>query len=384
MLTLLKSGNETKHIPVVVTATVLQEGRTRQQQANGFLTLPVQPQRLQLTLQQLLSDPQQAKPTPTPPSLTILRLFGGNAEAHPLVSGVDLSELFRSHHYRILESDDLEQAELLASVWQPNVVILEGVPLTGLAETNADPAIAGHIPPQDYLKHLSRHPILAALPIITLDAAVAQAANQVPGLQVFPCLLNTPTPAEPTAEPDLSMLLQVIQMAAGHRWRSTILAVDLAVLSSQSVQEGAAAGHAEGKRPTRDRPPRQPSTHIAHFPQESEWLQALTHYLQTAGFEALIGQSWQEVSQQITSHSVDVLVLCWTDSAPQPAALSQLSQLREQRGDLPIIVLDHRDPELVATHQMPLPEPVQQLATVTLSPPIAMAELLNAIQQTLR
>jgi len=73
-------------------------------------------------------------------------------------------------NHRVLEADDLEQAELLARFWQPDIVLLDKA-----------------IPDPAYLKQLCQHPSLKD-PLVTLDAATTEAANKVTGLSVFPCL----------------------------------------------------------------------------------------------------------------------------------------------------------------------------------------------------
>jgi len=356
VLTLLKSGAETQHLPVVVTATVIDETRALHHQADGFLKLPVKTPKLQSVLQELLPGTRnQETRTPTT-ALTILRLFNLDRSQYGPAQSLELSDLLRSRQYRILESDDMEQAELLAGVWKPHVILLEGA--------SSDPTA--------YLQQLSYRPILAALPIVTLNAEVAQAANQIAGLRVFPCLLTEENTAGHLALTHTT-LLQVIQVAAGCVWQPTVLAVDLSMLTSDRLQ------------PPQNSEMVERATEVGgKFPQETEWLQALMQYLQTAGIEGLIGHSWREVMQQLTSQTVDLLLLCWTNGEPQPEAIEYLTQLHQLKPKPPVIVLDHRDPELGETTLIPLPEQVRELATQILSPPIAMAELLEQIQQTLR
>lgn len=356
VLTLLKSGAETQHLPVVVTATVIDETRALHHQADGFLKLPVKTQKLQSVLQALLPGTRnQETRTPTT-ALTILRLFNLDQSQSGPAQSLELSDLLRSRQYRILESDDMEQAELLAGVWKPHVILLEGA--------SSDPTA--------YLQQLSYRPILAALPIVTLNAEVAQAANQIAGLRVFPCLLSEANTANHSSLSHTT-LLQVIQVAAGCLWQPTVLAVDLSMLTSDRLQPPQNSEMAERTTEV-----------VGKFPQETEWLQALMQYLQTAGIEGLIGHSWPEVMQQLTSQTVDLLLLCWTNGEPQPEAIECLTQLHQLNPKPPVIVLDHRDPELGETTLIPLPEQVRELATQILSPPIAMAELLEQIQQTLR
>jgi hypothetical protein len=49
---------------------------------------------------------------------------------------------------------------------------------------------------------------LAALPLVILDAQTTEAANQIDGLSVFPCLISH-------NQKDLANVIQVIKIAAG-------------------------------------------------------------------------------------------------------------------------------------------------------------------------
>lgn len=83
---------------------------------------------------------------------------------------------------RVLEAEDIEQAQLLAQIWQPDVVLWD-MP-TAIAE----------------VERLDQYDSLLALPLVTLDSSVSRAASHVAGLKVFPCL-------------ELSLLPQVLTLA---------------------------------------------------------------------------------------------------------------------------------------------------------------------------
>ena len=93
--------------------------------------------------------------------------------------------------YRIIEADSLEQAHTLASIWQLDVIILDGYQI---AE------------PTSYLRSLLESEYLSNLPLITLDARTTEAGNQLKRLNVYPCLL-------PSEERRIEDLLQVIEIA---------------------------------------------------------------------------------------------------------------------------------------------------------------------------
>ncbi|MFN3679208.1 histidine kinase dimerization/phospho-acceptor domain-containing protein [Thermosynechococcus sp.] len=71
-------------------------------------------------------------------------------------------------HLRLLEAEDLEQADLLVEIWQPDVLIWDL--------------------PTDEVAHLENHPKLRALPIITLAEDSSRAIHQLGDVAVFPCL----------------------------------------------------------------------------------------------------------------------------------------------------------------------------------------------------
>jgi signal transduction histidine kinase/DNA-binding response OmpR family regulator len=350
VLTLLKSKPETRQIPVVITSTQVDEEQAHRCQADGLLSLPVQAKALRQVVRRLVLETQAPESPPRPANvLTVLRLSPGlwSASASVTAETALLNHLLHSRYYRILEADDLEQAELLARVWKPNVVLFDGKPL------NAD----------DYFQQFSQHTFLASLPLVTLDVEATEAANQVLGLLVFPCLITSEARRSPDADPASAALLQVIQVAAGYAWRPTILAIDAAMLplSVETSQTEPSATQTER--------------------QETKWLQALMQYLQTAGLRGSVGRSWQEVLQQVQSQTVDLLLLCWTDAMPTETTLQILADLQALEPKPPLLVLDHRqssqDEPLDAID--PLPDRLQQLATQILPLSLPMPQLLEQI-----
>ncbi len=357
VLTLLKSSPETRQIPVVVTATQVDEAHTHRSYADGWLSLPIQTKALRQTLKQLVTESEELATSPCPSNaLTILRLRSTvQLDDSRAIATTDPTPLLHSCHYQVLEADDLEQAELLARVWKPNVVLLD-VPV---AEPNT------------FFQEFSHHPFLASLPLVTLDQETTQAANQIPGLLVFPCLAEPATVPSAAGTPETSPLLQVIQVAAGYPWRPSILAVDLATLPASLDTNP---------------PSPSPDSSPGNFLKEAEWLQALIQYLQTAGLRGLMGRSWQEVIQQIQSQSIDLLLICWTTPQPEPITLERLTALAQLENIPPILVLDHRlrdesDPSLSGTG---FPEILQRLASQILPPSLPMEALLKQIHQVLQ
>jgi nitrogen-specific signal transduction histidine kinase/DNA-binding response OmpR family regulator len=183
-LTLLEADARTQKIPTFITAPLAERHLSQGRGAEGFLSLPVESEALQQSLAGL------ARPSrPLQEQLTILSLQP-LAESERGNSSL-LEQLSQSRH-RVLQVEDLEQAERIARVWRVDVLVLDGSQLSE---------------PLPYLRSLGDCPDLAALPLVILDAESAAAANQVGGLSVFPCL------ALPS-ESGTAQFLQVLEIAA--------------------------------------------------------------------------------------------------------------------------------------------------------------------------
>lgn len=225
VLTLLKSDAQTRHIPVLVTATQAEKQQAYQNKADGFLSLPVQ----KPALFQSLTGLEEPETPTSSKGLTILHLsptetypqtpvdLPTSSDSSNLSSGI--TELLSLQHsdlnYRVLEADDLEQAELLARVWQPDVVLLNAAQI---ADSLA------------YLEQFSLYPGLLSIPLVTLDHQTTEAANQVAGLSVYPCLA-------PDNASKITALLQVLQVAAGMSYMPSILVMDIGERGGTSVEE---------------------------------------------------------------------------------------------------------------------------------------------------
>lgn len=108
-----------------------------------------------------------------------------------LKSWSDSYEKQTGYQHRIIEADSLEQAHNLARIWQLDAIILNGHQI---------------VQPSLYLRSLQESSHLATLPLITLDTRTTEAANQIEGLNVYPCLL-------PAQQRNIANLIQVIQIA---------------------------------------------------------------------------------------------------------------------------------------------------------------------------
>ncbi|MBD2343482.1 ATP-binding response regulator [Anabaena subtropica] len=372
VLTLLKSDSATHHIPVIVTATGAEKDIAFTNRADGFLSLPVEQPSLTPLLEKLCGKAKVQSPgsdtsekTQAKKTLRILRLVDAELESinpHPSLQ-----------EHRVIEVDDLDQAELLARVWQFDVILLD-------VETSLA---------QIYLQELTQHPRLAALPLVTCDVETTLAASQIPGLSVFPCLI--PFGKNHNSEPQqgkIDPLLSVLQIASGICYPPSIFVVDLAMLEdlpqtrrklakSYATEKKAALAGKVAKRGT-------------------EWFQALVQYLQTAGLKATMARCWAEVLQQMRHHSVDLLLICLGESAIHPEVVKALQALEDLPFDLPpILVIDQQlsrtqlssrsKPSLSKKHESAsITAVVQAIATQIVPRSISMEDLLTQIHQNLR
>ena len=102
----------------------------------------------------------------------------------------NMSNSQANYQHRIIEADGLEQAHTLARIWQLDVILLDGHQITE---------------PEQYLRSLQQSSYLAALPLITLDTRTTESANQIEGLNVYPCLI----PAQCRSIEDLAEVIQI-------------------------------------------------------------------------------------------------------------------------------------------------------------------------------
>ncbi|MDE5111883.1 MAG: ATP-binding protein, partial [Trichodesmium sp. St7_bin2_1] len=218
VLTLMKTDTDTCQIPVVITSTIGEKEQGIVNGANEFLSLPVEQSALEQVLAEFTDLPLKEQHYQ---KLVILRLIPGKYDfQQPTTKGSIYEDKFLSLpiEYRMVEADDLAQANLLAKIWQPNVILIE--------------KISNSITPVEFIKKLSQYPTLAAIPLVTLDSETTQAANQVKELSVFPCLAfekidNNLIETKLDYEYLISAFSQVIYIAAGMSWLPTILVMDV-------------------------------------------------------------------------------------------------------------------------------------------------------------
>lgn len=200
ILTVLRTDPATAHLAIIATVPDSAPTSLLQAQVDGILSLPAQLSLLQSWLERLVVMRRDVPETASAPqSLTLLAL--NPLLPDPLVvsrsdpTDADAlppnwaSVLYSSRH-RLLEADDLEQAALLATVWQPDLLLLRG-------DTLADPIA--------YLAQIQAYPELAQRAIVTLNFSPPATLVQTLNLRVFPYQLKTAADASPF----LSYLQQV-------------------------------------------------------------------------------------------------------------------------------------------------------------------------------
>ncbi|RMH72055.1 MAG: response regulator [Cyanobacteria bacterium J007] len=367
VLTLLKSQGQTRQIPIVVVATEADKERALLAGADGFVRTPIDERALAAQMAQIVpsaNDRHDRHDAPGGPltHLTILHLrpletwqsldradfAPSSLDVQPLHSLLSAQiEVERGLHYRVLEAEDLEQAELLARVWQIDAIVLES------GEHLHDPVT--------FLRKFSQYPILAGLPLIPLESETTRAAYQVPGLNVFPCLQYRPD-GERHSTPNIAALVQVIHLATGKHSKPTVLVAELAIAEPGAIAPTRSSG-------------------------ENEWLSALIQYLEKAGFQSAFARSWSKVWHRIQTQSVDLLSICWRDSPASPEVLEVLDRLSETPKRPPILVFDRREVQPSApsdTDRDPLEARLRAIATRILPPSASMGELRSAIEETLK
>ena len=369
LMTLLKYDVLTRHIHVIVTATAAEKEQAFTKQADGFLSLPIKHQPLASLLEKISitnefqhSGLENNSINSQNIPLRILRLV------HPELEVINLYPSLREH--RVIEVDDLDQADLLARVWQFDVILLD----MGISTART------------YLQQLNKHQRLATLPLVTCDVATTLAASQIPGLSVFPCL-SPLTQEDNNQNYQQGALSSVLQIAAGICCPINILVVDINMLSDLPKSK---------RKPIKD--DQSVKNYFLNFEDEQinrgyEWFQALIQYLQTAGFRASIASCWSEVVQQVSHKSVDLLLICLHETAINKEVQKAIESLGNLQLNLPpILVLDQKlnEPNYgnaaksrKQRYTSSVETAVRGIATQILPRSISMEELLIQINQSL-
>jgi CheY-like chemotaxis protein len=337
VLTLLKSDPETCDIPVLVTATPVERDQAMTNGADGFLTLPIDADRLQELIEQLEQRQDDPDHLESLQGLTALYL---NAEDEQAQSGSmqafnhQLNQLLHHYHCHLLEADDLDQAEMIARVWKPSILL-----------------ISPCREPLAYLQQLRDREFLATLPIIPLATDVTTIVQELPQLKLFPCQTGKSSTDPQMLEP--TVLIKTMQMATGRARQPHVLIVDPTQLDH-------------------------PHDHV--ISPASRSLETLAYYLQAAGFQGRIGQSWQDVEQQVRYRTADVMLVALPENWPQSDLLTRLEQIQQIDACPPIFALSHQK---LANSNPQAEKTLQRITYGVVSSSISVRDLLNQIHQAL-
>lgn len=318
VLTLLKSDPSTSSIPVVVTATGADAREAIARGADGFLPLP-------LSSEALADSPigDDSPPTATPSSLTLLRLNGVSGD--PLLTATSGSNGHQEEEWlasavarfdcRLLEAEDLEQAELLAQIWNPQGILLGATPVA-----------------DSYVQELAQRPHLARLPIVALDADTARSAAMEEKLTVYPCLVDPREGSGKALADGIFVALGTIHPRSQDGPR--LLAIDGKTNSVGEASSTVCQGErtpAGGDRETRS---------------SGNWLQASMQYLEMAGYRAAIASSWSEIYTHIERGGVDLVLLdLGRDGKADPSCIAGVEGLMDLATQVPLLVLASVPPE---------------------------------------
>ena len=189
LVKILAADSRTFNIPLLITTETSPQNFAGI--AQNILKFPIS----RATLKKFFT-PIVSRQSVSAQNLTVLRLSLREENTQPAENLIldlvfDNPSFSLSHH--IIEADSLEQAHLLATIWDIDAIIWDGATLESF---------------ETYLEFCAELEILAAIPIITLDRKTTAAANKIPNLSVFPCLL-------PANERSIQKLTEVIQIAAG-------------------------------------------------------------------------------------------------------------------------------------------------------------------------
>jgi len=122
-------------------------------------------------LRPLLDQICQRYPVPLA-GLTMLLLRSPASGDPPSALSAAVQTWLQRYRCRLLQADDLAQANLLSRVWQPQAIVLDSTEPVPLAELQA----------------LARYPALAQLPLVTLVSGAAETEALALGLTLVPCL----------------------------------------------------------------------------------------------------------------------------------------------------------------------------------------------------
>lgn len=222
VMTLLQHDPETRDCPVIVLGDANQQRLAEQRGGPLFLSLPLSPSQLRSGLATVspqlftlvdfaddaLDEPQPGDSSlqpvqPRVPSaphqpifdMTVLHLEPPAAEGTFPSMGAQIDEQLHLHGCRVISTENIEDAELLARIWKPKVVLHSSLDIANLQAIEPGSG-------------------LVKLPFVVLQPEGGEIAKQIPLLRVYSCSLFSNAEVS-TIETDLAILIQVLKVAAG-------------------------------------------------------------------------------------------------------------------------------------------------------------------------
>jgi signal transduction histidine kinase/CheY-like chemotaxis protein len=344
----LRARPESQAVPVIALCEAVDIAKVRQMGIELHLTCPVNGDTLKQHLHSIDSQLAQSSAPAKPITVLFIKTDpnGGtthNSQGSHYHSGSDpssqadepiapasppkssptpdLSAILHPYHCRVLEIDDISQADVLSRVWNPDVMMLSN-------QTSK---------PAEVLGILSQQPDLSTLPIITLTPEHTEIANQFRTLKVFPCLnFNLFDDEQFSTSSMIPPLVEVIRVAAGVQRvpRIAILPMMNAGLVDWSALEGSSRvgnpqdvtqdiiGQAQRKRP------------FMTADQHMTRLDVFVKYCQMAGVHSTIQWSLAELVDFMAQQPLDG-VLIYESFARESGELPSVSVVKTLR------TLDH-------------------------------------------
>lgn len=357
VLLLLKTDVATQHIPIITLSAASEVRKAKDLGADAQLEYPVGVAELYSRLHHVMKGHHE--PRVRTQSMTVLYLNPERASERDEQDGGTLSDssiplsteklnaLVHPLHCRVLEVDDMDQAELLSQVWHPNVILLSNA-VTDYAS---------------WLAFLNQSEVLGNLPVITLTLAHTEAANRDTHLKVFPCLnFNAWNHTWSNSFSDLkqasSPLLEVLQIASGVYRVPHVVVFTPDYVGSDDLNPGDASHEAR--------------------------LEASMKYLQTAGIRVMSSDSLDQSVDDVNQHAVDLLLVYCPHAHTASDVLGYaLQQLRQHHEMLPILLWVDDDqapaPTRVLNTETAFASLVESLGIQVIYGRLPMNEILTAV-----
>ena len=326
VLSLLKCDSTTQNIVMVMVLDPV-ETPPEHHQADGILRRPLSMADVSLYLPQYVQSKKR---------LILIYLRQGLPE--------NLAGLFQQWEYRLLEADNVEQAEILVKIWQPDGFLLScRVP---------------HL--VEILQTISCHDLLSHLPILLVDAygfdEVETLRQAFAHLDIHPC-----------NDIDLPPNLSVAELADLPQNQVKRQAFQRSLQRSLSHLQA-------------------PTVLLLYFHPDDILSHSLQYYLLAGGFQVQVCLNYQELPQHLSSGTVDaVLVMLHNQSYLSLSEQQAIQILGTVAQKTPIIVVDGRNNHewFEEAEESDAINQLLYMAVAVLEQPHAIANLVTTLNQCL-